>query len=494
MSAALLGVDVGTESVRVLVVDERGRRLASASSPLRTTFPRPGWAEQDPEEVWAALIGALREARRLMPTPIDAVALATTSVTLVTVDGRGAPTGPAILWMDTRAAAESDEVTETGHPSLWYTGGRSSPEWYLPKALWLSRHEPERFRAASHIVELHDWLLHRLTGAWTASLGLTCSGWSYVPQRGGWPTDLLDRLGLAHARAGWPERPGAPDAQVGAVTAEAAAACGLDVGTVVAHGTMDSYAAALACGVLSPGRLAFSLGSSSCYLAVIGDARSDPRLLGPVPDAFEPDRFGIQGGQTSAGSVIRWFRTHLASGASLAELDAEADRWPVGAGGIRAIETFQGSRTPFRDPARRGALVGLNLAHDRGAVYRALLEAVAVGGRVIVDAIRETCPPLSEIVACGGGAQSPLWMQMHADAIGLPLETLDGRDAAALGAAICAAACVGAHADLGSAAEAMTRRGTRYVPDRGASEVFDGLRNEYLAIGEALAALTNPAV
>jgi sugar (pentulose or hexulose) kinase len=489
VGTTLLGVDVGTESVRVLVVDEDGRHLASSSAPLRTTFPRPGWAEQDPEEVWAALIGATHEAQRLSPARIDAFALATTSVTLVTVDGHGAPTGPAILWMDTRASAESDEVTETEHPSLWYTGGRVSPEWMLPKALWVSRHEPERFRAASRIVELHDWLLYRLTGAWTASLGLTCSGWSYVPQRGGWPTDLLGQLGLEHARAGWPDVPGAPDDQVGTVTAEAAARCGLDAGTVVAHGTMDSYAAALSCGVLSRGCLAFSLGSSSCYLAVIDDARSDPRLLGPVPDAFEPDRYGIQGGQTSAGSVVRWFRTHLAPGASLAELDAEADRWPVGAGGIRAIETFQGSRTPFRDPARRGALYGISLAHDRGAVYRALLEAVAVGGRVIVDAIQETCPPISEIVACGGGAQSPLWMQMHADAIGLPLETLDERDAAALGAAICAAACIGVYPDLGSAAAAMIRRGTRYVPDPEASQVFDGLRREYLAVGEALASL-----
>jgi sugar (pentulose or hexulose) kinase len=163
VGTTLLGVDVGTESVRVLVVDEHGTRLASASSPLRTTFPRPGWAEQDPEEVWAALVDATREARRLSPTGIDAVALATTSVTLVTSDAKGSPTGPAILWMDTRASAESDEVTETGDPSLWYTGGRVSSEWMLPKALWLARHEPERYRAASHIGELHDWLLYRLT-------------------------------------------------------------------------------------------------------------------------------------------------------------------------------------------------------------------------------------------------------------------------------------------------------------------------------------------
>jgi sugar (pentulose or hexulose) kinase len=485
--AALLGVDVGTESVRALVVDEQGRRLAAAAAPLRTTFPQPGWAEQDPEEVWRALTAAIREATGRVDGSIVACALATTSVTLVTADADGAPTGPAILWMDTRAAPEADEVTATAHPALWYTGGRVSAEWMLPKTLWLARHEPGRYRAAAHVVELHDWLLYRLTGHWTSSLGLAASGWTYVPGLGGWQDDLLDALGLAHARSGRPSAPGAPDARAGVVTDAAAAACGLASGTAVAHGTMDSYAAALACGVLARGRLSFSLGSSSCALAVVDEPRSDPRLLGPVPDAFEPGRYGIQGGQTSAGSVARWFRTTFAPDASFARLDLEAARWPIGAGGVRAIETFQGSRTPFRDHARRGALHGLSLAHDRGAVYRALLEAVAVGARVIVDAMHDTCPPFREIVACGGGSRSALWMQLHADSIGLPIETLDEPSAAALGAAICAAACSGLYPDLGGAAEAMTRRGPGYAPDPVAVGVFDGLRAEYLEVGEALA-------
>lgn len=484
---ALLGIDVGTESVRALIVDAAGTRLASAAAPIRTSFPRPDWAEQDAEEVWAALVQATREAGGSARVPVAALALATTSVTLVTSDEQGTPTGPAILWMDTRAAGEADEITRTAHPSLWYTGGRVSPEWLLPKALWLARHEPARYRAAARIVELHDWLVYRLTGSWTASLGLTCSGWSYVPQRGGWPEDLLATLGLEHARRGWPDQPQAPHAPIGTLDALAADLCDLDAGVVVAHGTMDSYAAALACGVLTRDRLAVSLGSSSCYLIEIDEPHADPRLLGPVPDAFEPGLFGIQGGQTSAGSVARWFRTQFAEGRSFAELDAEAAAWPVGAGGVRAIETFQGSRTPHRDPSRRGAVYGLNLAHDRGAVFRALLEAVAVGGRVILDAMRDSCPTIESVVACGGATHSPLWMQMHADAFGLRLETLDEPAAAALGAAICAATCVGMHPDLGSAAEAMTRHGATYAPNRDASDAFEALLREYLAVGEALA-------
>jgi sugar (pentulose or hexulose) kinase len=481
---ALLGIDVGTESVRAVAVDAAGARLASAAAPLRTTFPRPGWAEQEPGEVWDALVRATREVAAACPVPVAALALATTSVTLVTCDERGAVDGPAILWMDTRAAAEAAEISASGHPALRSTGGLLSPEWMLPKALWLARHEPERYRRAAHVAELHDWLLRRLTGAWTASLGLACSGWSYVPQRGGYADDLLGSFGLEHARAGWPE-PGAPGAHAGALTAGAASACGLAEGIAVAHGTMDSYAAALACGVLEPGRLAVSLGSSSCYLVEVGEPRSDPRLLGPVPDAFVPGRYGLQGGQTSAGSVARWFRTQLGEGRTFAELDAEAARRPAGSDGVRALDTFQGSRTPHRDPARRGAITGLSLGHDRGAVFRALLEAVALGGRVILDVLREVEPGIARVVACGGATRSPLWMQLHADALGLRVDTLADPAAAALGAAICAAACAGLHPDLATAAETMARPGASYEPEQ--PGVYAALLAEYLALAEALA-------
>jgi sugar (pentulose or hexulose) kinase len=185
--------------------------------------------------------------------------------------------------------------------------------------------------------------------------------------------------------------------------------------------------------------------------------------------------------------VARWFRTQFAADCSFSQLDAEAARWPAGSGGVRAIDTFQGSRTPHRDPSRRGAVYGLNLAHDRGAIFRALLEAVALGGRVILDVLRGPCPTIERVVACGGATHSPFWMQMHADALGMPLATLEEPAAGALGAAICAATSVGLHPDLGSAAEAMTRQGATYVPNREAAAAYAELVRDYIATGEALA-------
>jgi len=175
---AVLGVDVGTGSARAGLFGLDGRLLAQGRAGYPTVFPQPGWAEQDPAAVWGAVCAAvqacLQAARGAAPL---ALSLASTAVTAVTVDAAGAPTGPALLWMDTRAAAEAAEITATGHPSLWYTGGQMSPEWMLPKALWLRRHQTARYAAARWLVELHDWLLYRLTGRWALASATASAEW-----------------------------------------------------------------------------------------------------------------------------------------------------------------------------------------------------------------------------------------------------------------------------------------------------------------------------
>ena len=478
MSDVSLGVDVGTEAVRALLVNAHGTTIQAGSAALSTTFPKPGRAEQDPQSVWDALVRAV-SSLNMRGTHVRGIALASTSVTVMVIDHADQPLGPAILWMDTRATAEAQEVTESDHPALWYTGGRVSPEWMLPKALWLMRREPARYSRAARIVELHDWLMYRLTGRWVASLGLTCSGWSYVPELGGWPTDLLADLGLARVLETWPKQPLMPGEAVATLCPEAAASLELDTKVLVCQGTMDTFAAAIACNVFKPGRMAMSLGSSSSYVSLIDRPRSDPRVLGPVSSAFGPSTWTMYGGQTSAGSVLRWFQREMAPGIPLETLDEEAAAVPLGANGVRAIDTFQGSRTPRRDPARRGALWGLRLSHTRAAVYRALLESVALGGSRVAAVFSELGIPVSEIVASGGGSRSPIWMQIHADAIGRPILALDTPNAAALGAAICAAVGAGGYGTLEQAATAMAHRTRAYHPELDATWRYASLAEEY---------------
>ena len=214
-----LGIDVGTESVRAVIFDTRGKALGDGCAAHTTYFVRPGWVEQDPREVWAALLTAVRTAIRAAPgADVQGCSLASTAVTVVTVDRDGNTFDPAILWMDTRASVEAAEISTTGHPALWYTGNAVSPEWMLPKALWLKRHALHRYRKARYIVELHDWLMFRLTGRWALSLATISGEWSYVSERGGWPLDLLEVLDLGDLPGKWPADVLPPGQLLGHVT------------------------------------------------------------------------------------------------------------------------------------------------------------------------------------------------------------------------------------------------------------------------------------
>jgi len=387
--------------------------------------------------------------------------------------------------MDTRAREEAVEITATEHRALWYTGGMVSPEWMLPKALWLKRHAPVRYGQARYLVEMRDWLMYRLTGEWALSLSTVSGEWCYVREHGGWPDDLLDTLGLADLPSKWPERVLPPGTVIGDVSRGAAAVTGLPPGLPIVQGLMDSYAAALASNVFAPGRLSLSLGSSSSYLALTPSPRFDPQLCGPVPDAFGAGTWTVHGGQTSAAATLRWFRDQLAPGSSFVLLDEEAASVPPGSAGVGALDTLQGCRTPFRDPTSRGVFWGMNLGHRRGHLYRALLEAVAFGGRQVMETIQQAGVTIDEIVACGGGSRSSLWMHMHADVLHVPITVLDGVHAAALGAAMCAAVGTGRHSTLQVAARAMMRAGVTYRPDPERAAVyqngFEGYRATYVA-------------
>ena len=478
-AATLLGIDLGTGSVRAGLYSQDGALLAAHEETVATTHPRPGWAEQSPAQVLDRLHRAVAAVAAVSPPPA-ALCVASTAVSAVAVGDDDFPVGPSLLWMDTRAADEAAEITSTGHPVLRFTGGQVSPEWMLPKALWLARRDPSRYAAARRIVDVHDWVMFRLTGDWSLAQATISAEWSYDPLAGGWPADLLSSLGLPGLLSGWavPRLP--PGALAGRLTPQAAASTGLPAGLPVVQGLMDSYAAALAADVYRPGRVAVSIGTSSSYLGLSRQLTPDPRLLGPVPDALGPGTVVQQGGQTSAAAVAEWFSRELAPGVPLAALDAEAAAIAPGADGLWAVDTWQGARTPHRNPAARGMWGGLTLAHTRAHLFRATLESVAFGGRAVLETLEEAGVDGRELVVTGGGARSGLWMQIHADVLGRPLLRLAAEQPVTLGAAMCAAVGAGAHPGLAAAAAAMSATSGRWRPDPERHQAYQPLYASYL--------------
>jgi len=497
--AYVIGIDGGTESLRATVFDLAGRRIASATGPYATRFAAGARAEQDPETWWTALGSAVRQAvaaADIGTHEVKALCATTTCCTVVALDAATAPLRPAILWMDVRASDEVELVLATGDAALVINGAGQGPvsaEWMIPKALWLSRHEPDIFLAAHTVCEYQDFINWRLTGRRVASLNNASIRWHYRSDAGGWPDSLLDVLDLSGLRAKWPAEVLAPGAVIGPLTARAADHLGLAEGVTVVQGGADALIGMIGLAVAKPGQLALITGSSHLQFAVGDRAAHVPGLWGSYQDAVYPGRTILEGGQTSTGSIIAWLRRLTGDALDLDALNLAAAGLEPGADGLLVLDHFQGNRTPYTDPLSRGAITGLSLHHTAAHLFRAMLEGIGFGTRAIIDRMAEAGCGAAEITAGGGATRSPLWLQIHADTSGLPVIVPEVAEAPSLGAAILAAHGAGFFDSIDDGIAAMVRPGRRIEPDAANVARYDEIYGRYVKLYPALKALREAA-
>lgn len=502
MSRYVIGIDVGTESVRAGVFDEGGMRVGTGVAPIETRHPHPGWAEQDADEWETALATAVRGALAsagLGAGRIEGLAADGTTSTVVLLDEQGRPLRPALLWMDVRAHREAQEVAATGHPALACTAGTAvSAEWFPCKLLWLRNHEPELLERASTALELSDWLSRRLTGSVTGAISAASMRMFYDDARGGIPRSLYEQIGLGDALAKMPSAYGDAGTLAGSLTADAAAALGLRPGMPVAIAGADAAIAVLGMGVVTPGRLALVTGSSHVHFTLLDHEARPPGLFGSYPNGLVRGLHLLEGGQVSTGSALRWFAERFAPpslhdaaaqhGRSLVEhLGALAADVAPGADGLLVLDHFQGNRTPWSDPTSRGVIRGLTLGHGPEHVARAIMESVACGSAVIARRMAEAGVALEETVMCGGVTRSEPWTQIHADALGTPITIPAEQEAPLLGSAMAASVAAGVHPDLRTAAARMARPDRVVAPNAATAEAYAFLTDQYERTYEALA-------
>lgn len=492
MAGLVIGVDGGTEGIRAGVFDLEGRALAFASSAYRTDFPHPGWAEQQPRDWWAALGRSVREALEASgaaPGDIASLAVDTTCCSVVALDAKGEALRPALIWMDVRSQAEALQVAATHDPALAVNSdgrGPVSAEWMLPKSAWLLAHEPRTFDAATTICEYQDYLNFHLTGRRVASLNNMSVRWHYRARDGGIPSGLLAAMGLQALREKWPRDILPPGAPIGPLTPAAAAHLGLAPGTPVIQGGSDASVAMIGMGIVEAGAMALVTGSSHLQLGLSARPFHGAGIWGTYADAVIPGLHLVEGGQTSTGSVVNWFRTLVGRDTGYDVLNAEAAAVPAGSEGVLVQEHFQGNRTPHTDPLSRGAITGLTLGHGRGHVLRAMMEGVAYGSRLILETMRRNGFEVEALTVAGGVAKSELWLRIHSDVLGMPLRLVHTTEAACLGSAILAAVGQGAFADIPEAARAMSRVVRVVEPDTGAHAVYREFYERYCALYPAL--------
>lgn len=450
----VLGIDVGTGSSKAVAVDQAGRILATARRDHQTSSPAPGRLEHDAEIVWfeepVALIREvleeLEQGHGLLASEVAAVCFSGIGPAVVPADAYGVPLRQAILYgVDTRAMQEIAETNQAlGEEALLaHCGNLLSSQSIGPKLSWLHRHEPEVWRATRKIFSAPAYVVYRLTGEYVLDrYTASAADPLYDLATGGWWED------------GWASVPGSfqlerprlvdPVEKVGKITAAAAQWTGLLAGTGVLAGTVDALAEAYSVGVETPGDTMLMYGSTLFMIqATARFAASQP--LWSVA-GLRRKQYSLAAGMATGGLVTTWMAEQF--GAAVGELVAEAESSVPGSHGLILLPYLSGERTPFEDPAARGAWLGLSLRHTRADLVRSGLEAVGYGIRHNLAKMADLGAPPRRLVAVGGGAQSALWLQVVSDICQSPQDVPGITVGAAYGDAKMAAAACG-H-DIGS--------------------------------------------
>src|SRR5216684_2797614 len=453
----LLGVDVGTGGTRAVLIDRTGRVLASFASehaPIRSEHI--GWAEQEPEDWWRAAreaIAGAMAASELTGAEIEAVGLTGQMHGCVMLDAEGEVLRPALIWCDQRTQPQCDWLTEKiGFERLIeLTCNPALPNFTLTKLLWVREHQPEIFARIAHVLCPKDYVRYRLTGEIAM----------------GWLPRLFEGPEIC-AR----------------ISAAGAGATGLAAGTPVAAGAGDQGAGAVGMGILEPGSVSATIGTSGVVFAATDSPIKD--RLGRLHTFCHaaPGRWHVMGVTNGAGLSLRYFRDTFAPGSSYEELSALAGEAPAGSNGLMWAPYLFGERTPHLDPEARAAFVGLTASPTRGHFVRAILEGVAFSLLDTLTLFRELGVPVKAIRLGGGGARGPLWRQIQADVYGQPVELLEAEEGGAFGAALLAGAGIGVWESVEAACAATVRVAETIAPKH--ASVMDEAYRKYRRVYPAL--------
>jgi|SRR5579884_249405 len=474
---ALAGLDVGTTAVKGIAIGPDGAVLARAQAEYPLLTPRPGWAEQDPQD-WARAAEAVLAQLRAAAGKLAGIGLSGQMHGLVALDRDGRVLRPAILWNDQRTAAECAEIERTlGLKRLiGLTGNRALPGFTAPKLLWMRGHERDLYDRIARIALPKDYVRLRLTGEHATDVSDASGTLLLDVAARRWSEEVLSALELD---PGWLP-PALESPAPSGHTAD---------GVPVAAGAGDQAAGALGVGVDRPGPVSVVLGTSGVVFAALPGFAADPRGRVHAFCHAAPGAWHVMGVMLSAAGSLRWLRHAVGGGASYEELVGEAARWPAGAEGLLFLPYLAGERTPHADPDARGAFAGLNLRHDRSALVRAVLEGVAFGLRDSLDLVAELGGEPRVGRVSGGGARSELWLQIVASALELPLERLAVDEGAAFGAALLGGVVAGVWPDVGAAVEATVRTRGQVDPMPEWSARYREQRERFRALYPALRAL-----
>ncbi len=485
-----LGIDVGTTGTRALLVDAEGKVSAARTvehQPIRIEHPQ--WADQDPNDWWAAAQQAIRAVLRDVTdgAAVRGVGLTGQMHGLVLLDGGGRVLGPALIWCDQRSQEQVDWINARlgADRVLRYTCNPALTGFTAPKLLWIRQHRPQLFAKLRRILLPKDYIRFCLTDEYATEVS-DASGTALfdVAQRR-WSPEMINGLELDSSLL--PEV-FESTAVTGAISSDAAAATGLKAGTPVVAGGGDQAAGGVGAGIVKAGLVSSTIGSSGVVFAAADRPAYDPRGRIHTFCHAVPGKWHVMGVTQGAGLSLRWFRDQFAAafatagGDSYEAITSAAAQAPPGCAGLLFLPYLMGERTPHLDAQARGGWVGLTAAHGRDHLARSILEGVAFSLKDTLEIFRELGIPARQVRLAGGGARSALWRRIQADVFGVPCALLKNTEGAAYGAALLAMTGTGRFASVEEACRQCVAVAEDIALDATASALYTELYHRFVAL------------
>lgn len=492
----LLGTDIGAQSLKVALFDERGTPLALEQVQYPIQMPRPGWAEEDPEVWWKSFCSAVRSAlerREIRREEIESVGISTMCPSLVALDEEGNPLRPAILYLDQRSLPQAHRIQEEiGLNRIFQlTGNRIAPGTYsVTSMLWIKENEPQVFRRTRFFGHGNTFLAHRLTSQFAFDWSnASFTGLFQTGTDRAWSKELCASLNISEEML--PE-PVISSTRVGMMSREASRATGLLEGIPVAIGGADTACSALGAGVTDPGQVFETSGTSDVLSFCADQPLFDIRFMNRCH--VVPDRWLLMGAMLSPGAALSWFRDQfclqekeIAQKLALSSyqiMDLESENSPPGCNGLIFLPYMRGERSPVWNPYARGVFFGLSLETSKGDLIRSMLEGTAYGLRQNLEIGEKVLGfPVKEIRTVGGGAKSKVWSQIKADILKRPMTLLDQQETAVMGAAMLGGLASGRFGDYKEAAFKASAQPWRvFSPHPDLGPLYDQMYESYLIL------------
>lgn len=475
----VLGIDLGTSSVKVLALFQNGK-FHTHAEPLTLIHPQNGYNEQRPEDWVTQTFKAIRSTlinNKISGNAVKAISFSGQMHGLVALGKDQQVLRNAILWNDTRSAAEVEEIQSgMGQAYIDITGNRAVEGYVLPKLLWLQKHEPMIWNQIDKVLLPKDYLRLRMTG----SLGTDYSdatGTGYLDIGSGkWSRAVLEHFGIS---LDWMPRLMEAGEIVGGLTQAAADASGLLTDTLVAVGGADNAMGAIGAGVVEEDQLMSSIGTSGVMLHPEKKLRLKYNGSLQLERHAIKSRFYSMGVTLAAGNSLSWFRDTFSRGKSFEDIAHDAATSSIGAHGVLFAPYLSGERTPYFDPHVRGGFMGISNDTSFNDFARAVLEGIVFSLNDVLNLYRQFEVLPSEIIAIGGGAKNTFWAQMQADVFDLPLKVPVVDEGPGYGAAIIASVAGNWFSDVDSAINELVKYDVKYTPIAGNRDAYEDVYKEY---------------